>query len=653
MNGLLMGSVRQTFARLTIGLVVSALLCGGAARLFVPGPRTMVYDVVPTAAIDESSSTLGIADSNLTNLSTSEIDEELQTMQSLGIKNVRISIPWAGIEAEQGTYNWDTVDYIVQQATDMNIGILGVLSETPVWAGSPYLAGMPEPSVFANFAQMVATRYKGVISTYEIWNEPNAINFLDPVDPAAYTTLLQAAYPLIKAVDSSIVVIGGVVGAGLTQGNAAMNPVDFVQGMYDAGAKGFFDALSFHPYDYSLDFSDGSTQAGSPLKQLQQILQIMAANDDEDLKVWATEYGEPTTSNISEQQQADFLQDFLASWPTIAGTGPMFIYTLRDTDSGGTNPTDNLGLYYTDWTAKQAVQVIIDYLESLDPEPTNPNPVFQAITAAVQWLATATRTVIQGLAVAAGDVARAVGTAVKGLVRITGTVVKAVAQAAGKALDAAATFAASVVRGIVQAAKNVAQGISHLVDNVVNGIKQAVKPSASVTPMNARLAQAPAIRAAEAPAVAAPVSETRGASSKSSVADDVSPVTHAPSDDQATAVTADAAAATAEAKPPAAAVVSGPAEQTHVPEPEPAAESEPVTAAEPAAAEHKDEAPTAQTGDRATGTERQRPQRPQRGPVTKVDTSPPDGAETAHPGGPDPASGAGPSADGSEGKPAA
>ena len=452
--------------RMAIGIVVSALLCAVMGNPFIGGAPAKTYDIVPTAAIDQSSSTLGFADSDLSNtgMTSTEITEQLSMMQSLGVKNVRILIPWADIEERQGEYSWDYVDSIVESATNLGMGILGVISQTPAWAGTPVLAGMPQPAVFGGFAQAVATHYAGLISTYEIWNEPNAQNFLDPVDPAAYTTLLQAAYPLMKQVDPDITVIGGVVGAGASEGNVTMNPDDFVQGMYDAGAKGYFDALSFHPYEYSLEFSAGAGVAGSPLEQLQQILQIMAANDDADLKVWATEYGQPTTGQYTTQQQADFIQDFLNSWPEIAGTGPMFIYTLQDTDSGSTNKQDNFGVYYSDGTAKPVVQIISDYLDSLDPTdptdpgPTTPNhPLIQAISAAVHWLGAAARTVITG----------AVTVAV-GVVKVVAAVVRAVVKAAGNA-----------IRGGIKLVKSVVTGIADAAQNVVTGVKQAVHPGAS------------------------------------------------------------------------------------------------------------------------------------------------------------------------------
>ena len=364
----------DVLSRMAIVALVSALLC----TMVGTAPESVAHHqasrVVLTAAIDDSSTTLGFADSDLTNtgMTQAQIDQQLDKMQSLGVQNVHILIPWVTIEERQGEYNWDYVDYIVEAASSRGMGILGVINQTPVWAGVPVMAGMPDPAVFGGFAENVATRYAGKISAYEIWNEPNAINSLDPVDPAAYTRLLQAAYPLMKQADPTITVIGGVVGAGATLGPLTMNPDDFVEGMYAAGAKGYFDALSFHPYEYSMQFSAGAGVAGSPLEQLQKIMQIMATHGDADLKVWASEYGQPTTGQYTEQQQAEFIRDFLKTWPQMAGTGPMFLYTLQDTHSGSSNLQDNFGVYDSDGTAKQAVQVIIDFLNGGPTDPVDP-----------------------------------------------------------------------------------------------------------------------------------------------------------------------------------------------------------------------------------------------------------------------------------------
>ena len=125
--------------------------------------------------------------------------------------------------------------------------------------------------------------------------------------------------------------VGGVVMATTDWLNVTMNPVTFVQQMYANGAKGYFDALSIHPYSYTDKFSAGGPD--SPLEQLIAIRQLMIEKGDTALKIWATEYGLPTfgLNAFTEEEQADYIEDFLTTWKALGDyLGPAFIYTMRD-----------------------------------------------------------------------------------------------------------------------------------------------------------------------------------------------------------------------------------------------------------------------------------------------------------------------------------
>jgi hypothetical protein len=126
--------------------------------------------------------------------------------------------------------------------------------------------------------------------------------------------------------------------------------------MYAAGAAGYFDALAYHPYLYSVLFSAGEGHAGVPFTQAQQLHAVMVANGDGNKKIWATEYGEPT-SDVSEDVQAAYIGDFLRTWRTLDFAGPAFIHTFADYQSG--DPVqDTFGLLHEDWTPKPAWDVV-------------------------------------------------------------------------------------------------------------------------------------------------------------------------------------------------------------------------------------------------------------------------------------------------------
>ncbi len=128
-----------------------------------------------------------------------------------------------------------------------------------------------------------------------------------------------------------------------------MDPVKFVSGgMYTAGARNFFDALAFHPYQYSMKFSE-SWHPDAPLNQLSEIRRVMLANGDGEKKIWATEYGEPS-SEVGEKAQAEYLDDMLGTWRSLSYAGPVYVYTMRDRNSDSREPDDTLGIFRSDGT---------------------------------------------------------------------------------------------------------------------------------------------------------------------------------------------------------------------------------------------------------------------------------------------------------------
>ena len=203
---------------------------------------------------------------------------------------------------------------------------------------------------------MVATRYAGKVSAYEVWNEPNYYVFWQPTpDAAAYTALLKVAYTAIKAADPNAVVVAGGIAAAPDCGTQTVDSVRFVTEMYEAGAAGYFDALSFHPYHYYVKFSQGGGMPTSPLTMADAIHEVMVANGDGNKKIWATEYGEPASSR--QASQAAYIDDFLRTWRDLDYAGPAYIHTVRDYFSSDPIAA-SFGVYNQDWTPKPAVDVI-------------------------------------------------------------------------------------------------------------------------------------------------------------------------------------------------------------------------------------------------------------------------------------------------------
>lgn len=429
-------------------LIPLAVVCAYAAQLVQPVTHTAV---TPTAEIVSALSTIGMADSSLYGMSKQDIDTTLDMLQSMGVQDVRVYIPWVYTQPLPNQYNWAPIDDIMNAAKARNMGVLAMVNSTPVWAGTDGNfpgAKTPDPVAYANFMTQVATRYGKTISAYEVWNEVNCVCFYDPISPSSYTDLLKAAYPAIKAADPTATVIAAGLGSVFTFGGVTMNPVDYVNGMYAAGAKGYFDALAFHPYQETLKFSDGENVVLSPFTQIQKIYDLMAANGDGLKKIWITEYGVPT-NNVSEHTQAEFIKNLIETWQTMSTDGqfyggPIFIYTTRDDQPGA----GKFGVFYADWIPKEAAFVIAQEILRLN-----------------------------GVGGVEGIAARILAAVRLAIGAVVDTVVK-IGQAVVKVVDAAWNAFVDVTKAVTQAVVNTVKWVTNA---VVQGVKWVANTAVDVT----------------------------------------------------------------------------------------------------------------------------------------------------------------------------
>lgn len=252
-------------------------------------------------------------------------------------------VNWETVEPEPGQYRWVDPDNIVDALGGYGLRILIRVHGTPTWARpeGTFLSYPPQDMTdFARFMQALAARYKGQVAAYEIWNEPNLNyewGYLEP-DPARYTALLQAAYQAVKGVDPNAMVISGGLATTGEGSPTAMGDLRFLQGMYDAGARGHFDALGSHPYAFGHQ-PDYEDPWGLSLARVVQQREVMVNNGDTETPIWITEAGwvlhtswnlvEHEAIAVDEAQQAEYLvrayQKARDEWPWVQA---LFLFNL-------------------------------------------------------------------------------------------------------------------------------------------------------------------------------------------------------------------------------------------------------------------------------------------------------------------------------------
>jgi polysaccharide biosynthesis protein PslG len=270
----------------------------------------------------------------------------INQMKNAGVQWVRLDY-----------YPNDTFDYqFIKDAEYAGINVDAVLED--------YAA---PPEEFARFGRQAVGVLKSLgVHTYEILNEVNI--YTPTITAAQYASILKSVYPAIKIADPSSMLLM----SGLSTGSGSQEPYTYLQAMYAAGAKGYFDAANIHPYSFPDMPAPPDASAcriyNGFCYDLPALHAVMEQNGDGNKKIWLTEFGCPTGSDAG--QPAKCTDATLAQQITQAfnqankwgWTGPFFVFSWQDNAIDG-----DFGLYYANGSPKIAAlaaykQAALQYL---------------------------------------------------------------------------------------------------------------------------------------------------------------------------------------------------------------------------------------------------------------------------------------------------
>ena len=190
--------------------------------------------------------------------------------------------------------------------------MLATLLNTPPWANHHRATNVApaNPADYTWITRWAAGHFAGrVAASREIWNQEDTAAFWDPPDPAAYTALVQAAGPAIKAGDPpATVVLGGT----------SYNDVTYLAALSAHGIRGSLDAVATHPYEGVTDDPPATADDGyeSALTHVAAVHAVIAAHGDGALPISFTELagrprplGRRAGGAVTPAQQGGYLVD--------------------------------------------------------------------------------------------------------------------------------------------------------------------------------------------------------------------------------------------------------------------------------------------------------------------------------------------------------
>ena len=252
-----------------------------------------------------------------------KIEAMLAMIRDAGFVWLRQEFPWEDLEVDgRGQFNdsrldrdgdgvfdtvdgWAKYDQIVDLAEAYGLRLLVRLSNPPGWSRADPEAGPFAPpddlQDFVNYAVAIAERYRGRISHYQVWNEPNIYPEWGNafVDPPRYVEMLCRTYEALKQVDPELVVVSAAIAPTVSlDGYFGFSDLIFLQEIYDLGGGDCFDVFSAQGYGLFSGPTDRRLRATSVnVARHTQYRDIMVRNGDAHKPIWLSEAAWNATLN--------------------------------------------------------------------------------------------------------------------------------------------------------------------------------------------------------------------------------------------------------------------------------------------------------------------------------------------------------------------
>lgn len=315
----------------------------------------------------------------------------LDALVDLGADTVRTSLAWCFMNQSQGVIDpvyQSEVDKFLGDCADRGLKVIAPFGQnappwaapsrpiktiTTAWNNKTYQYTLYGPDDMQNLADGVNAfldRWGSQIYAFEVGNEPNPPTSFYSDTAAKFVAMTQTIYNTVKAsAYPNIKVICGAL---------AYSDTDYMQQLYDGGIKGYYDAISVHPYHYYFFDGGGGTilNPRQPMPEPNFFHCIAAVADFRELQlangdtapIWITETGFSSPQNLtgtsagfnlSEQDQGDYLRYALRQLARLPYVEVVQLHTTENAGPLRNNWQNNFGLVRVDHiTQKPAYDVV-------------------------------------------------------------------------------------------------------------------------------------------------------------------------------------------------------------------------------------------------------------------------------------------------------
>lgn len=279
-------------------------------------------------------------------------------MRQLGIRYVRITMGWSGIETKRHIYDWSQLDGLVDMVASRGMRPVLILGySNPLYAPlttakfrvrSKWQAPNTGEArtAYAAWAAAAARRYADKQPVWEIWNEPDTEGLWpDKPDPQAYSSLaLQTCRAIRQAVGDAEIWGPGL--SSLNNRSAVDSP--FFHAVLATPLPECLSAISVHPYLFWSQI-DSALSYWKALAKVPTTAQRPIVSSEVGLSNYNT--------RITPYTQASYLLRMMV-YDHMAGVKASLWYDWKDDGDDPSDPEDHFGLLDTKGNSKPSMQAL-------------------------------------------------------------------------------------------------------------------------------------------------------------------------------------------------------------------------------------------------------------------------------------------------------
>ncbi len=222
---------------------------------------TITSDALPTncafGVVLQADKMLGLRDGKVCadaaaawQLDPSQYEAFADIVKAIGLPMVRERIWWNDVEPRQGVFTWGRYENLINAYSARGIAVDEVWHDTPEWAKARSGDGTsipPNLEYLRGFCLEAAKHYRGKVTAWEVWNEPdNHGTFFDGT-PQEFYGVMGKAYKALKE--------GSNGEAMVLQGAMCLKDVSpFARNLFKMGAGKYTDAFNWHSYESPNDY---------------------------------------------------------------------------------------------------------------------------------------------------------------------------------------------------------------------------------------------------------------------------------------------------------------------------------------------------------------------------------------------------------------